>query len=95
MCVKMNEDIVEIIAAEILKRFGKYLIKCDFTAEIQPRKTDSGTEPVSGGVVWLKKTKKSYIYHICYVRERSFYKIHASEKLPLNYAFLKSISNFI
>ena len=71
------------------------LIKCDFTAEIQPRKTDSGTEPVSVSVVWLKKTKKSYIYHICYVRERSFYKIHASEKLPLNYAFVKSISNFI
>ena len=95
MCVKMNEDIVEIIAAEILKRFGKYLIKCDFTAEIQPRKTDSGTEPVSVGVVWLTKTKKSYIYHICYVHERSFYKIHASEKLPLNYAFVESISNFI
>ena len=68
------------------------LIKCDFTAEIQPRKTDSGTQPVSVGVVWLKKTRKSYIYHICYVRERLFYKIHASEKLPLNY---KSISNFI
>ena len=57
------------------------LIKCDFTAEIQPRKTDSGTEPVSVGVVWLKKTRKRYIYHICYVHERSFYKIvHASEK---------------
>ena len=68
------------------------LIKCDFTAEIQPRKTDSGTEPISVSVVWLKKTRKSYIYHICYVRERLFYKIHASEKLPLNY---KSISNFI
>ena len=25
MSVKMNEDIVEIIAAEILKRFGKYV----------------------------------------------------------------------
>ena len=25
MCVKMNEDIVEIIAIEILKRFGKYV----------------------------------------------------------------------
>ena len=25
MCVKMNKDIVEIIAAEILKRFGKYV----------------------------------------------------------------------
>ena len=25
MCVKMNEDIAEIIAAEILKRFGKYV----------------------------------------------------------------------
>ena len=70
-------------------------LMCDFTAEIQPRKADSGTEPVSVGVVWLKKTKKSYIYHICYVRERSFYKIHASEKCPLNYAFVKSISNFI
>jgi len=57
------------------------LIKCDFTAEIQPRKTDSGTEPVSVGVVWLTKTRKRYIYHICYVHERSFYKIvHASEK---------------
>ena len=62
MCVKMNEDIAEIIAAEIFKRFGKSvwesvilllkfnhekrtvvweicLRKCDFTAEIQPRKT--------------------------------------------------------
>ena len=48
---------------------------------VQPRKTDSGTEPVSVGVVWLTKTRKSYIYHICYVHERSFYKIvHASEK---------------
>ena len=71
------------------------LIKCDFTAEIQPRKMDSGTEPVSVGVVWLNKTRKSYIYHIYYVSERSFYKIHASERLPLNYAFVKSISNFI
>ena len=70
MCVKMNEDIVEIIAAEILKRFGKCLIKCDFTAEIQPWKTDSGTEPVSVGVVCLKNTSKSYIYHICHVCER-------------------------
>ena len=25
MSVKMNEDIAEIIAAEILKRFGKYV----------------------------------------------------------------------
>ena len=25
MCVKMNEDIAEIIAAESLKRFGKYV----------------------------------------------------------------------
>ena len=25
MFVKMNEDIVEIIGAEILKRFGKYV----------------------------------------------------------------------
>ena len=71
------------------------LIKCDFTAEIQPRKTDSGTEPISVGIVWLKKTRKSYIYHIYYVSERSFYKIHASERLPLNYAFVKSILNFI
>ena len=71
------------------------LIKCDFTAEIQPRKTDSGTEPVSVGVVWLKKTSKSYIYHIYHVWERSFYKIHESERLPLNYAFVKSISNFV
>ena len=63
------------------------LIKCDFIAEIQPWKTDSGTEPVSVGVVWLKKTSKSYG---C---ERSFYKIHESERLPLNYAFVKSILN--
>ena len=26
MCVKMNEDIAEIIAAENLKRFGKYVL---------------------------------------------------------------------
>ena len=39
----------------------------------------------SVGIVWLKKTRKSYIYHIYY----------ASERLPLNYAFVKSISNFI
>ena len=64
------------------------LIKCDFTAEIKPRKMDSGT-------VWLKKTRKSYIYHTYYVSERSFYKIHESERLPLNYAFVKSISNVI
>ena len=30
----------------------------DFTAEIQPRKTDSGTEPVSVGAVWFKKINK-------------------------------------
>ena len=66
-----------------------YLIKCDFTAEIQPRKTDSGTEPVSVGAVWLKKTRKRYIYHTYYVSERSFYKIHESERLPLNYASRK------
>ena len=71
------------------------LIKCDFTAEIQPWKTDSGTEPISVGAVWLKKTRKSYIYHTYYVSERSFYKIHESERLPLNYAFVKSISNFV
>ena len=30
----------------------------------------------------VKENKeKLYIYPICYVRERSFYKIHASEKL--------------
>ena len=91
MCVKMNEDIVEKITAEIWKWFGK----CDFTAEIQPRKTDSGTEPISVGIVWLKKTRKSYIYYIYYVGKRSFYKIHASERLPLNYAFVKSILNLI
>ena len=62
---------------------------------VQPRKTDSGTEPVSVGAVWLKKTRKSYIYHIYYVSERSVYKIHASERLPLNVAFVKSISNFV
>ena len=72
-----------------------YLIKCDFTAEIQTRKTDSGTEPVSVGRIWLKKTRKSYIYHTFYVSERSFYKIYESERLPLNYAFVKSISNFV
>ena len=71
------------------------LTKCDFTAEIQPWRTDSGTEPVFVGAVWLKKTRKSYIYHTYYVSERSFYKIHESERLPLNYAFVKSISNFI
>jgi len=71
------------------------LIKCDFTAEIQPRKTDSGTEPVFVGTVWLKKTRKSYISHTYYVSKRLFYKIHDSERLPLNYAFVKSISNFI
>ena len=65
------------------------LIKCDFTAEIQPRKMDSGTEPISVGAVWLKKTRKSYIYHTYYVSERSFHKIHKSERLPLNYAFVK------
>ena len=69
MCVKMNEDIAEIIAAEILKRFGKY---------------------VSVGAIWLKKTRKSYIYHTYYVSERSFYKIHQSERLPLNYALKKA-----
>ena len=56
---------------------------------------DSGTEPVSVGVIWLKERRKSYIYHIYYVSKRAFYKIHASERLPLNYAFVKSISNFI
>ena len=66
----------------------KCLIKCDFTAEIQPQKTDSGTEPVSVGAVWLKKTRKSYIYHTYYVSERLFYKIHESERLPLNYRTL-------
>ena len=71
------------------------LIKCDFTAEIQPRKTDSGTELVFVGAVWLKKTRKSYIYHTCYVSERSFYKIHESERLTLNYAFVKSVWNFV
>ena len=71
------------------------LIKCDFTAEIQPRKTDSGTEPISVGIVWLKKTRKSNIYHTYYVSERSFYKFHESERLPLNYAFVKSILTFI
>ena len=71
------------------------LIKCDFTAEIQPRKTDGGTEPVSVSTVWFKKTRKSYIYHTYYTSERSFYKIHESESHPLNYAFVKSISNFV
>ena len=88
----MNEDIVEITAVEILNRFWKYVW---FTAEIQPRKTDSGTEPVFVGTVWLKKTRKSYISHTYYVSKRLFYKIHDSERLPLNYAFVKSISNFI
>ena len=41
------------------------LIKCDFTAEIQPQKMYSGTEPVSVGAVWLKKTKeKLYLSHL-------------------------------
>ena len=71
------------------------LIKCDFTAETQPRKTDSGTGPVSVSTVWLKKTRKRYIYHTYYVSERLFYKIHESERLPLNYAFVKSISNLV
>ena len=71
------------------------LVKCDFTTEIQPRKTDTGTEPVSVSVVRIKKTRKSDIYHIYYVNERSFYKIHASGRFSLNYAFVKSISNFI
>ena len=66
------------------------LIKCDFTTEIQPWTAESRIEPVSVGVVLIKKTRKIYISHICYVSERSFYKIHASEKLPLNYAFVKS-----
>ena len=57
MCVKIKEDIV---AALILKWFGKCLIKCDFTAEIQPQKMDSGTV----SVIWIKKTRKSDIYHI-------------------------------
>ena len=44
MCVKMNEDIAEIIAAEILKRFGKFEVVwevCLITAEIQPQKMDN------------------------------------------------------
>ena len=71
------------------------LIKCDFTAEIQPRKTDSGTEPVSVGVIWIKKTRKGDICHISYVSERLFYKIHAPGRLSRNYAFVKSVSNLI
>ena len=71
------------------------LIKCDFTTEIQPRKMDSGTEPITVSVIWIKKTRKNDIYHICYVSERSLYKIHASGRLSLNYAFVKSVSNFI
>ena len=71
------------------------LIKCNFNTDIQPWKMDSGTEPVSVGVVWIKKTRKSGIYHIYYVSERSFYKIHASGRLSVNYAFVKSVSNFI
>ena len=71
------------------------VIKCDFTAEIHPWKTDSGTEPVFVGAIWIKKTRNSYIYHTYYVSKRSFYKIHESERLPLNYAFVKSISNFV
>ena len=41
--------------------------------------------------------EKWYLSHLLkyYVSERSFYKIHASESLPLNYAFVKSVSNFI
>ena len=33
MCVKMNEDLVELVAALILSSFGNML---DFNAEIQP-----------------------------------------------------------
>ena len=59
MCVKMNADIVEIIAARNFEAVWEIcLIKCDFTAEIQPQKADSGTEPVSVGVVWLRKQRK-------------------------------------
>ena len=65
------------------------LIKWDFTAEIQPRKMESGTEPVSVGVVWIKKTRKSDIYHIYYVSERSFYKIHASGRTLNKLCFCK------
>ena len=43
----------------------------------------------------LVKENKEKLYLSRYVRERSFYKIHASEKLPLNYAFVKSKLNLI
>ena len=56
---------------------------------------DSGTAPFSVGIVWIKKTRKIDIYHIYYVSERSFYKLQASGRLSLNYAFVKSVSNFI
>ena len=95
MSVKMNEDSWYNCIRNLKAVWKICLIKCDFTAEIQPRKTDSGTEPVTVGVIWLKKTRKSYIYHIYHVCKRSFYKIHESERLPLNYAFVKSISNFV
>ena len=94
MCVKMNRDIVEIIYSTNFEVVWEIcLIKCDFTTEIQPRKMDSGTEPVFFGVIGIKKTRKSDIYHIYYVSERSFYKIHAPGRLSLNYAFVKSVSN--
>ena len=41
-----------------------HLMKCDFTAEIQPWKTDSGTEPVSVSMVWLKNKDKLYWSHL-------------------------------
>ena len=52
MCVKMNEDIVADLVAvlEICE------IKSDFTAEIQPRKMDKGSEFVFVGIVWKNKT---------------------------------------
>ena len=95
MCVKMNRDIVKIIYSTNFEAVWEIcLIKCDFTTEIQPWKMDSGTEPVFFGVIGIKKTRKSDIYYIYYVSERSLCKIHASGRLSLNYAFVKSVSNW-
>ena len=53
MCVKMNENIAEIIAAENLKRFGKYVLF--FLTEHIWMKLKSKHKK--------KKKKKNYINH--------------------------------
>ena len=82
MCVKMNADIVEIIAARNFEAVWEIcLIKCDFTAEIQPQKADSGTEPLSVGVVWLRKQRKLYLSHLL-----------CSQKIVLQYPCIRKTS---